>query len=138
MPYDFQPDLNRKGRNKFVGSWTETACRQIPLSFNIESVCQILEWGASPDTAPWTHQEIAHWCDQMHMQFLDCDETPGLDAAIRIAADVDCQWDLFLANSYTLTELRELDFSSIRLPAEWFDDWRKQLTGVATRSKSSL
>jgi hypothetical protein len=63
----------------------------------------------------------------MHMQFLDTDETPDMEAAIRIAADVDCQWDLFLANSYTLDQLRRLDFSAVRLPMEWFLDWERQL-----------
>ena len=61
------------------------------------------------------------------MQFLDTDEAPDIEAAIRIAADVDCQWDLFLANSYTLDQLRQLDFSTVRLPTEWFLDWQRQL-----------
>jgi hypothetical protein len=127
MPYDFQPDQRRKGRNKYVGSWTETECRPIPLAFTPESLRQLLDWGAQPDTAPYTHQQIARWCDRMHMQFLDTDEAPDLEAAIRIAADVDCQWDLFLANTYTLDQLRELDFAAVRLPTEWFADWQRQL-----------
>jgi hypothetical protein len=61
------------------------------------------------------------------MQFLDTDESPDFDAGIRIAADVDCQWDLFLANTYTLEHLRQLDFAAVRLPTDWFLDWRKQL-----------
>jgi hypothetical protein len=63
----------------------------------------------------------------MHMQFLDTDDAPAMDAAIRIAADVNCQWDLFLANSYTLDQLRQLDFTGVRLPTEWFLDWQRQL-----------
>lgn len=127
MPYEFQPDPKRKGRNKYLGSWGETECRHISLPFTLESVRQILNWGVQPDAAPFTHQEIAHWCDQMHMEFLDTDADPMLDVAVHIAADVDCQWDLFLANSYTLDQLRELDFSAVRLPTEWFVDWQKEL-----------
>jgi hypothetical protein len=127
MPYDFQPTPDRKGRNKYVGSWTEPQPRLIPLPFTRESLDQLLAWGAQPDASPYTHHEIAHWCDRMHMQFLDTDELPDFDAAISIAADVDCQWDLFLANTYSLEQLRQLDFAAVRLPTDWFLDWRKQL-----------
>jgi|SRR5439155_18409573 len=127
MPSDFQPDPKRKGRNKYVGSWREAECLLIPLPFTPESLGRVLDWGTHPDVAPHTHEEIAHWCDRMHMRFLDTDDAPDVDAAVRIAADVDCQWDLFLANTYTLDELRELDFSQVRLPAEWFLDWQRQL-----------
>lgn len=128
MPQDFQPDVKRKGCNNYVGSWTESQCLLIPLPFTPQSLRQILGWGAQPEAAaPHTHQEIAHWCDRMHMQFLDTDEAPEMEAAIRIAADVDCQWHLFLANSYTLDQLQQLDFSTVRLPTEWFLDWQRQL-----------
>lgn len=66
----------------------------------------------------------------MHMQFLDTEESPELEAAIGIAADVDCQWDLFLANTYTLEQLRQLDFAAVRLPPEWFLDWLRQLSST--------
>jgi hypothetical protein len=129
MPYDFQPDPQRKGRNSYVGSWREPACRPIPLSFTRDSLRQVLDWGAQAD-APYNHQEIAHWCDRMHMQFLDTDQSPELESAVRIAAEVDCQWDLFLANTYTLEQLRELDFAAVRLPSEWFVDWQTQLSNA--------
>ena len=127
MPHDFQPDAKRKGRKKYVGSWTEIQCRLIPLPFTPQSLRQILGWGAQPDAVPHTHQEIAHWCNRMHMQLLDTDEAADMEAAIRIAADVDCQWDLFLANRYTLDQLQQLDVSTVRLPTEWFLDWQRQI-----------
>ena len=42
-------------------------------------------------------------------------------------ADVDAQWDLFLANTYTFDELRILDYNSVRLPKEWFVDWLRSI-----------
>ena len=126
MPYDFQPDPKRKGRNTNVGSWTETPCRLIPLTFTTGEMRQVLGWGVQANAAPFTHQEIANWCDRMHMQFLDTDNSAELDTAVRIAADVDCQWDLFLANTYSLDQLGRLDFSSVKLPSEWFVDWLTQ------------
>jgi hypothetical protein len=99
------------------------------LPFTRESLRQLLDWGAQAG-AQYNHQEIAHWCDRMHMQFLDTDESPELEAAIRIAADVDCQWDLFLANTYSLEQLSQLDFAAVRLPTAWFLDWRRQLSST--------
>jgi hypothetical protein len=127
MRYEFQPDPKRKDRNQFVGSWEESPCKLIDLPFASNSLEQILIWGAAPEDSPHTHQEIAHWCDRMHMALLDVDCDPDVDRAVSVAADVDCQWDLFLANTYKLEELQTLDFASIRLPVEWFNDWLKQL-----------
>jgi hypothetical protein len=126
MFHEFHPDPKREGRNKYSGSWSVGRCRLIPLPFTVESLKEILDWGMA-DEAPYTHQEIANWCDRMHMQFLDSDDSPALEAAIRVAAGVDCQWDLFLANSYSIDQLQQLDFSTVKLPKEWFEDWAKLL-----------
>lgn len=66
------------------------------------------------------------------MSLLDVDCEPEVDRAVGVAAHVDCQWDLFLANTYKLEELRTLDFSSVRLPVEWFTEWVKELKGGGT------
>lgn len=120
--YNFEP----KGKGKkasYVGSWSDTPSRHIDLPFGVDSLRKVLEWGTKPEGAPFTHHEIAHWCDRMFMAFLDTDSEPKLAKAVRVAADVDCQWDLFLANSYSVTELQRLDFSKVQLPLEWFSDW---------------
>ena len=127
MRYEFRPNKKKSGRNQYVGKWEESQCNEIPLPFNIESLRIVLEWGQDPERSQYTHQEIAHWCDRMHMKHIDTNEEPDFDHAISIAADVDCQWDLYLANTYKLKELQVLDFSKVRLPVEWFTDWLKQL-----------
>jgi len=127
MRYEFRPDAKRKGRNQFIGSWEESPCKLIDLPFCTQSLEQILAWGAMSEGSPHTHQEIAHWCDRMHMSLFDVDCEPDVDRAISVAADVDCQWDLFLVNTFKLEELQTLDFASVRLPVEWFTDWLNQL-----------
>lgn len=124
--YEFTPQSGKK-KTKYVGSWTDTPSRAIPLPHDVTSLRQVLDWGATPEESPYTHQEIAHWCDRMFMAFLDTDCDPQLQKAVRVAADVDCQWDLFLANTYSLPELQKLDFSKVRLPVEWFTDWKTKL-----------
>lgn len=133
MHYEFEPDRSRKGRNKYIGSWTESDCRAIPLPFTNDSLYQVLDWGSLSSGSPFTHQEIARWCDRMHMAYMDVDVVPKMESAIRVAADVDCQWNLFLANTYSLEQLRDLDYSSVRLPVDWFVDWRTQLRDTEPR-----
>lgn len=114
-------------RNKYVGCWKETKSENIDLPFTAESMKQVLSWGASPKTSPVTHQDIAHWCDRFHMAMFDIDTNLTMDVATGIAADVDAQWDMYLANSYSLDELQQLDFSKEQLPIEWFHNWIQQL-----------
>ena len=127
MRNESNPNPKKRGSNQYVGKWEESKCKDIDLPFTIESLRKVLKWGLDTDNAPCTHQEIAHWCDRMHMKFFDTDEKPEFDNAVSIAADVDCQWDLYLANTYSLKELKRLDFSKIKLPLEWFSDWLRQL-----------
>lgn len=124
--YAFKPG-KKKGRNKFVGSWSESATRTIDLPFTVESLRSVLSLGISPNGEDYTHQEIAHWCDRFHMAMFDIETDRGMDIATGVAADVDAQWDMFLANTYTLEELQKLNFRQVNLPVEWFMDWLRQL-----------
>ena len=117
----------KSARNRSVGSWSESPCRRIELSCSEESLRTLLSWGAAPDGAPYTHQEIAQWCDRLHLAHLDTENSPEIERVVRIAADVDCQWDLYLGNTYSLKELQQLDFSTVRLPLDWFEGWRSEL-----------
>ena len=59
----------------------------------------------------------------MHNLHMDVELAPNLERAIRVVADVDCQWDLFLANTFTVQQLQCMNFSEISMPTEWFVDW---------------
>lgn len=124
--YTFKPG-KKKGRNKFVGSWNESTSKKIDLPFTIESLRSVLSWGIAPNGGDYSHQDIAHWCDRFHMAMFDVETDRAMDIATGIAADVDAQWDMFLANTYKLEELQNLDFRRVNLPVEWFMDWLSQL-----------
>jgi len=117
----------KKGKNKYIGSWTEPISKKIELPFSIESMLKVLTWGAKPGESAYTHQDIAHWCDRFRTAMFDTDADSAMDIVTAVAADVDAQWDMFLANSYELKKLQELDFSEVRMPLEFFEDWLKQL-----------
>lgn len=117
----------KKGRNKFVGSYTETPSKNIDLPFTVEALKTVLQLGTTPDSSPYTHQDIAHWCDRFHMAMFDRDTDQKMNVATGIAADVDAQWDMYLANTYSLEGLQKLQHSTVCMPLEWFNDWLRQL-----------
>lgn len=125
MRREFKPGAD--GKNQYAGSWAESPCRPIVLPWSPDSLGTVLRWGLEPEKAPHTHQEIAAWCDRLHIAHLDTDDSADMERTVRIASDVDCQWDLYLANTYSLDELRKLDFAAVRMPLEWFAQWLADL-----------
>ncbi|MGI4885514.1 MAG: hypothetical protein ACRYFR_11200 [Janthinobacterium lividum] len=120
MNYEFQPG-RRRGRNKFVGSWQERGWQEITLPFAPNHLIILLQNGV--DSAEFTHQDIAHWCDEFAMADR-CGQLPRESVLFAdIAEDVSAQWDLFLVNTYSLEQLQILNFSLVRLPTEWFSNW---------------
>lgn len=124
--YEFQPDPEKPGRNQFLGSWSETQCRAIELPLTKESLILVLRSGLDAENSPYTHQEIAWWADDFHMGQFDRDSNIE-DAVADVALDLHLQWQMNLSNTYSLEELQSLDFSKVRLPAEWFSKWLEQL-----------
>jgi hypothetical protein len=97
------------------------------LPFNRASALQMLEWGANPQSSPYTHKQIAEWCDRFWCEYLEVDAPPEIEHLLPVLTDVDTQWDLYLANTYSLRELQTKDFENERMPIEWFRDWLKQV-----------
>jgi len=97
------------------------------VPFTPKSVLKMLSWGANPETSPFSHKQIAEWCDKFWCQYLDVDAEPEIERLLPILTDVETQWDLYLANTYTLEELQAKDFETEQMPKEWFNDWLQQL-----------
>jgi hypothetical protein len=114
-----------KDPDKYIGRWHETPCEPINLPFSVESFAQILRAGAQVD-GPYSHQQIADWSHSLWWEVsegsLQEDVSPELRHAAEIALDVDAQWDLLLANTFSLAQLQSMDFSTVRLPVDWFQD----------------
>lgn len=87
----------------------------------------MLQWGSDPDTSPFTHKQIAEWCDRFWCAYLDTDAPPDIEKVLPVLSDVDAQWDLFLSNTYSLEQLRTINLDQIRLPSEWFRSWASRL-----------
>lgn len=124
----------KKDKSGYGSSWQESPFEKLDLPFTIENVKKVLAYGAS-EHSPCTHQQIADWCFRFWWEreegslsgIMDDD----LNLAAEVALDVDAQWDMYLANEFTLGELQSMNFSKVRLPEEWFRNWQQELANRA-------
>jgi hypothetical protein len=120
--------MPKRKRTRFVGAYTEPPAPPIDLPFSVANLRALLIEGARPG-GRYTHQQIKGWAEQFwwtqaHQPFSQGAEVPPLvEEAADLAQDIARQWDMSLANAHTLQELQHLDFSQVRLPAEWFAAW---------------
>jgi hypothetical protein len=98
------------------------------MPFTRASALQMLAWGASPESSPYTHKQIAEWCDRFWCQYMDVDASPEIEKLLPVLTDVETQWDLYLANTYSLAQLKSQNFEHEQMPIEWFHDWLKQIS----------
>ncbi|MGI8386649.1 hypothetical protein [Robertmurraya sp. P23] len=75
-------------------------------------------------TNEYTHQQICNWCDMYYMNGYRLDD----EKLYGILEDISAQWDLYLANTFSLMKLQQMNFSKVKLPIEWFEVWLKELT----------
>ena len=115
------------GKNKYMGSWSEPRLKVLDLPFTPESFLILLEDGQKDESQrKHTHQTIAQWCEAFWGKYCDVDAPEEIERIMPLLADVETQWDLHLANTYSLEELQKLDFTQISMPPEWFTDWQKK------------
>ncbi len=95
----------------------------LELPHTPDSVLVALRWGATPEDAPYSHHQIVAWCDRFWCHFMDQDAPAEIERLLPVLADVDVQWDIFVACTYTSEQLRALNLDDVRLPVEWFEAW---------------
>ncbi|MFA5353869.1 MAG: hypothetical protein WC291_06550 [Thermodesulfovibrionales bacterium] len=100
--------------------------KPIELDFTRENALAVLSWGAIPEESPYSHKQIAEWCDKFWCKYLDIDPPKEIEELLPILTDIDDQWELYLVNTYSLRQLQEEDFEHVILPVEWFKNWLRQ------------
>jgi hypothetical protein len=98
----------------------------INLPYSYESLVGLLNH-ISTNKNGFSHYDFAQWCDNFTMVFDEVELSPIVENAVIVARDIECQWDLFLVNSYSLEELQNIDLSKVKLPKKWFIEWLGQL-----------
>jgi len=95
----------------------------IELEYSRKNLLVLLSYGQKPDQSPYTHQQISEWCERFWNKYNDVDVSEEIEKVMPILADIETQWDLYLANIYSSSQLQQLDFETVNLPVEWFKDW---------------
>ncbi|GAB6255806.1 MULTISPECIES: hypothetical protein [Bacillaceae] len=107
-------------------NWNETT---IDFPFSSKNLKNLLNTVCRKENR-FSQYELIKWCDNLTMAFEE-DEAGEFnefdEIAFGIARDIECQWDLFLVNTYSLKELLNLDLSKVKLPQDWFIEWLEQL-----------
>jgi hypothetical protein len=107
------------------------------MPYTRASFVRLLEHGSKPATSPFTHKQIAEWCDRFWCRYLDVDAPADIKPLLPLLTEVETQWDLYLANTYDLNQLQTDNFESISLPTEWFQDWLNQVQVGVPRSSDA-
>ncbi|MGJ8641040.1 MAG: hypothetical protein ACSHYA_16745 [Opitutaceae bacterium] len=113
-------------KNQYIGKWVEPLSDVIDLPYTKENFLRLLNEGEKKERK-FTHRDIAHWCQKFWGIYSDVDASDEIEDIMCYLADVETQWDLYLANTYTLKELQNLEFHEVELPTEWFSEWIKQI-----------
>lgn len=122
-----QPSM--KSRNKHTGNFIETKFEAINLPFAVSSLRHFLILASR--SALYTHQQIADWTRRFWWECMEGKlaehQNDELRKSAAVVSDIDTQWKLFLANTYSSRQLQNMDFSQVKLPSEWFENWRAEL-----------
>lgn len=108
--------------------------KKIELPFTPESALTVLRDGASCSQSAYRHKSIAEWCDAFWCAFMDVDAPHEIEVLLPILADVDCQWDLYLSNTYSVDELRTMSLDNVELPRAWFTEWLVEANSALSRT----
>jgi len=99
----------------------------ITLEFTRENTIKLLLFGEKPEESPYSHKQIAEWCERFWNKYNDIDAPEEIEELMPVLADVETQWDLYLANTYTLKELQAQTFEKVVLPVSLFSEWLKEI-----------
>ena len=100
----------------------------INLEFTRENTIKLLLLGKVPSESPYSHKQIAEWCERFWNKYCEIDAPEEIEKIMPVLADIETQWELFLANTFELTELQNQDFSNVKLPTMWFTNWLNQIS----------
>ena len=96
--------LKKRGEN-VIASWNLNK-PSINLPFSYESLVWLLS-RISKKENNFSQYDFAQWCDNFTMVFDEEELSPIVEIAVIVARDIECQWDLFLINSYFIKRVGE-------------------------------
>lgn len=94
-----------------------------------ESLLQLLMNVDSNKEKNITHYDLVNWCEEYSYYWNNKEDNENItltvlqQQALNIAQGIECQWDLYLVNTYTVEELNHLNLHLVEMPGGWFKEW---------------
>lgn len=98
----------------------------INLTFSYENLFLLLTQ-ISKNKSNFSHYDFAQWCNNFTIVFENDEVSKITEHVLLIAREIECQWDLFLVNTFSLEELQKMDLTGVKLPLEWYERWLEEL-----------
>jgi hypothetical protein len=93
---------------------------EIELEFTKSNFIFLLEHGLIPESSPYSHKQIARWCERFWNKYMDIDTSTDIESIMPLLADVETQWDLYLVDT---SELKSQNLESVCMLTVWFQNW---------------
>ncbi|GGB42862.1 hypothetical protein [Fictibacillus barbaricus] len=119
----------------------------IDLAYTFDNLKKLLNDILNQENT-FSHYEFSKWCDNLTMVFDEDDSTDDEndkdldqwlkdleewnenDLAVKIAGDIEREWDLNLFENYSEQQLKTLDISQVVFPEKWIQDWVKEINSL--------
>lgn len=89
-----------------------------------ESLYELLQEGAKGSLSRYTHYDIMDWArrfaEELQKQGTLCDDTLTY---WRVADDMSVRWELHIASTYSIDEMKRFSHVDILLPKHYFKTW---------------
>jgi len=97
---------------------------KIELEFTKSNFIYLLKEGLSPNSSPFSHEQIAKWCELFWNKYMDIDTSEDIESIMPLLADVETRWDLYLADT---KQVKSQSLNSVFMPTVWFKEWLIQV-----------
>jgi len=112
----------------------------IDLAYTFDNLKKLLNDILNQENT-FSHYEFSKWCDNLTMVFDEDDGTDDEndkdleqwnenDLAVKIAGDIEREWDLNLFENYSEQQLKTLDLTQVFFPEKWIQDWVKEINSL--------
>lgn len=72
-----------------------------------------------------THKELVDWSYRYLNEIYtnDIAINPLDEKATKVMIDIDDQWEMYITNRFNLSELKDVNLETLKMPIEWLYSW---------------
>ncbi|MCH8551853.1 MAG: hypothetical protein LAT62_07950 [Natronospirillum sp.] len=103
----------------------------IEHSFEPDSLVALLQEGARGSVSRYTHFDIVDWASRYAAELKRHQPLEGDTLKLwRVADDITVRWELHMAGTYSINEMKRFSQVDILLPKQYFETWLNELDSL--------